>query len=164
MAHTRPAHAQDAEAIAAIYNHGIDGRTATFETRHRSAAEVREWLRHTQRLPLIVAEREGTVAAFARVLGYSDREAYRGVGELQVYVHPDHHRSGLGGTIADALADEARRRGYWKLIALVFTTNAPMLALLLRRGYREVGVHRRHGQLDGDWRDVLVLELLLDGG
>ena len=164
MAHTRPAQPRDAAAIAAIYNHGIDERVATFETRHRSAEEVREWLRQSQRVPVIVAERAGAVAAFARVLGYSDREAYSGVGELQAYVHPDHRHAGLGRQITRALAEEAGRRGYWKLLALVFTTNEPMLALLKASGYREVGVHERHGQLDGDWRDVFVLELRLGAG
>jgi len=29
-------------------------------------------------------------------------------------------------------------------------------------GFREVGVFRRHGQLDGRWRDVLLVERLLE--
>ena len=37
---TRDAAADDAAAIARIYNEGIDDRVATFETRHRTADDV----------------------------------------------------------------------------------------------------------------------------
>jgi len=35
------------------------------------------------------------------------------------------------------------------------------IALLRACGRREVGVHRRHGALDGEWKDVLVVEKIL---
>ena len=28
-------------------------------------------------------------------------------------------------------------------------------------GFREIGVYQKHGQLDGAWRDVIVVELLI---
>jgi L-amino acid N-acyltransferase YncA len=28
-------------------------------------------------------------------------------------------------------------------------------------GWREVGVHRRHGRLDGEWKDTMLVERLL---
>jgi phosphinothricin acetyltransferase len=58
----------------------------------------------------------------------------------------------------NALAAAARERGYWKLIAKVFPANEGSIALLHRCGYRDVGLHLRHGELDGEWRDVLLLE------
>ena len=164
MTHTRPAEARDAEAIAAIYNHAIEERIATFETRPRTPKDVLEALGEAARFPLIVGERGGTVIAWARVGRYSEREPYRGVGELQVYVHPDHRHGGVGREMTTAIADAARDRGYWKLIGKVFTSNDPMARLLASVGYREVGVHRRHGRLDGEWKDVLVVELELGGG
>jgi L-amino acid N-acyltransferase YncA len=68
---------------------------------------------------------------------------------------------GVGGALVDALAQAAERRGIYKLVGLLFTTNLPSITLLRGRGFREVGVHRRHGRLDGAWRDVLVMERLL---
>jgi len=29
-------------------------------------------------------------------------------------------------------------------------------------GFREVGVYERHAQLDGVWRDVVIVERLID--
>ena len=81
----RPAEPADAEAICAIYNDGIAGRSATFETRLRSTREVLAWF--DTGMPLVVAsDDDGTVVGFARVDKYSDRAAYAGVGEHAVYV------------------------------------------------------------------------------
>jgi L-amino acid N-acyltransferase YncA len=108
-----------------------------------------------------VAERESQVVGFASMSAYSDRAVYDGVGEATVYVERGHRRSGIGGTLIDTLAQAAEERGFYKLIGLLLTTNRPSIELLRGRGFREVGVHRRHGRLDGAWRDVLVMELLL---
>jgi L-amino acid N-acyltransferase YncA len=34
-------------------------------------------------------------------------------------------------------------------------------SVYVARGRREVGVYRRHAQLDGEWRDTVIVELLL---
>jgi L-amino acid N-acyltransferase YncA len=148
----------DAEAVAAIYNEGIRGRGATFQTVERSADDIAPWLDEGDRYPVIVGERDGRVVGWARVGSYSDFWAYAGVGELAIYVSADARGGGVGRALVDALADSARERGYYKLIAKVFPANETSIALLHRCGYRDVGLHLRHGQLDGEWRDVLLLE------
>jgi phosphinothricin acetyltransferase len=35
------------------------------------------------------------------------------------------------------------------------------LALHRKVGFREVGIYRRHGKLDGAWRDCVIVEKLL---
>lgn len=156
--HARP---EDAPAIAATYNHGIEERSATFETRLREPGEVLEWLGAGERFPVLVADDGDDVAGWARIGPYSPRAAYSGVGECQVYVHPAHRRRGIGAGLAQAVATEAEQHGYWKLIGRLFSDNQPSVALVRRCGFRDVGVHQRHGRLDGEWRDVLVVELLL---
>jgi L-amino acid N-acyltransferase YncA len=148
----------DAEAVAAIYNEGIRGRGATFQTAERTAEDVSPWLDQADRHPVIVAERDDRIVGWARAGSYSDFEAYAGVGELAIYVTADARSGGVGRALVDALADSARDRGYWKLIAKVFPANEASIELLHRCGYRDVGLHLRHGRLDGEWRDVLLLE------
>jgi L-amino acid N-acyltransferase YncA len=155
----RPARAADAAAIARIYNAGIAGRQATFETRPRTAQDVLQWLE--DRGPVLVADHEGTIAGFARVGAYSDREVYAGVGEYGIYVDASVRGGGVGARLLDALVEAADRAGYHKLTAKLFTSNAASLALARRCGFDEVGVHRTHARLDGEWRDVLVVERLL---
>lgn len=160
--HVREMRAGDAEAVAAVYNEGIRGRGATFRTGEQSAADVAGWADGSVRFPVVVGESEdGTVLGWARAGSYSDFEPYAGVGELAVYVSAAARGGGVGRTLVDALARAARDRGYWKLIAKVFPENTASIALLRSCGYRDVGLHHRHGQLDGEWRDVLLLELSL---
>jgi L-amino acid N-acyltransferase YncA len=155
----RPAAPPDAPEIARIYNEGIAGRQATFETRARGADEVAGWL--ADRGPLLVADDGGRILGFARVSAYSDREVYAGVGEYGIYVDAAARGAGLGARLLAALAGAAEQAGYHKLTAKLFTSNAASLALARRCGFADVGVHRRHARLDGEWRDVLVVERLL---
>jgi phosphinothricin acetyltransferase len=165
----RPAAASDAAAVARIYNEGIADRLATFETRPRSSDEVLEWL--GSGLPFLVAERDnqptspagtgGQVVAWARVSPYSDRCVYEGVGEHGVYVARAARGEGLGRLLLEALCSEAAARGFYKLTSRVFTDNGPSRAVHLAAGFEEVGVQRRHGRLDGRWKDCVLVEILL---
>jgi L-amino acid N-acyltransferase YncA len=58
---------------------------------------------------------------------------------------------------------ECEARGYWKLVSRVFPENESSRALCRALGFREVGVYRRHAKLDGQWRDCVIVELLLGG-
>ena len=156
----RPAEPRDTEAVAAIYNQGIAERQATFETRPRRPQEVAGWL--TEGRPfLVAADAEGTVLGFARVSPYSVRKAYAGVGEHGVYVAPEARGRGVGLALMEALAGAAEAAGYHKLTSRVFTTNAASLALHRAAGFTEVGIQRRHGRLDGEWKDTVLVERLL---
>jgi L-amino acid N-acyltransferase YncA len=156
----RPAAVADAAAICAIYNHGIAGRQATFETAPRSPDEILAW--YDARLPFLVADdRERGVVGFARVSAYSPRPAYAGVGEHAVYVDPGARGRGIGRLLLDELAAAAERQGLYKLTSRIFTTNAASLAAHRAAGFYEVGVQPRHGRLDGEWKDCVLVERLL---
>lgn len=155
----RPATPTDAAAIAAIYNEGIAGREATFETRPRTAAEVAPWL--DDGCPLLVAEQDGAAIGFARVSAYSDRCVYEGVGEHGVYVAGAAQGRGVGRALLEGLGAAAERDGYHKLTARIFTSNAASRAVHRAAGFDEVGIQRRHGRLDGEWRDCVLVERLL---
>lgn len=155
----RPARPDDAEAITAIFAQGIGERTATFRTIPPGPGHFAERIEEGR--AYVVAEEDGRVVAWAGAGPYDDGCIYGGVGELAVYVEPGARRRGLARAMVEALDAAAEKAGLYKLIARVFTTNQPSIALLEDCGYREVGVHRRHGRLEGEWKDVLVLERLL---
>ena len=155
----RPATPADAAALAAIYNEAIADRVATFETRPRSADETRVWI--GGRLPCVVAVRDGAVAGFARVAPYSDREACAGVGEHGVYVARAARGEGIGRLLLDEVCRAAEAAGLHKLTSRIFSDNAASIAAHEAAGFVVVGVQRRHGRLDGEWRDCVVVERLL---
>jgi L-amino acid N-acyltransferase YncA len=155
----RAAARADLAAVAAIYNRGIAERIATFETRPREPEELESWLTDGQ--PFVVAEQDGTVVGWARAGAYSDRCVYEGVGEHAVYVDPDARGAGLGRMLLVALSEASERAGLYKLTSRIFADNAASLAAHRAAGFREVGVQRRHGRLDGEWKDCVLVEKLL---
>ena len=153
----RAARADDAPAIAEIYNVGIRERTSTLETREREPAEIAERI-GSERHPFLVAELGRRVAGWAAASEYSGRDVYAGVAECSVYVDPELRGRGVGTALLEALATECARRGFHKLIGKLFATNEPSIRLVERGGFRVVGTHERHGVLDGEWRDVILVE------
>lgn len=156
---TRSAEPRDAAAIACIYNEGIADRVATFETRPRSAADIEAWFDGMH--PVVVVESAGDVIAFAATSTYRPRDCYAGIAEFSVYVLREGRGQGVGKVAMQALIEEARRSGFHKLVSRVFPENRASLRLLASAGFREVGVYEKHGQLDGAWRDVVIVERLL---
>ena len=158
----RPATAVDAEAIARIYNQGIEDRVATFETEPRTAQQIEAVLAERgEHHPTLVLERDGVVVASAGVSTYRSRPCYDGVGELSVYVERSARGTGAGTAVLQGLIDACERRGFSKLVSRVFPQNTASRALCRRLGFREVGVYHRHGKLDGAWRDCVIVERLL---
>jgi L-amino acid N-acyltransferase YncA len=150
----RAARPADAATVAEIYNQGIEERQATFETQLRDAADFAD-------AELLVAVEGERVVGWAKLGEYSPRECYSGVSEASIYVERSARGSGVGRALFEALAEDAERSGHWKLIGLLFPENEASVALCRRAGFREVGVFRRHGRLDGEWRDVLLVERLV---
>jgi phosphinothricin acetyltransferase len=148
----------DAPAIAEIYNEGIADRVATFETRTRSAAEVAAWF--NGRHPIVVIE-DGGVVAFASTSSYRDRACYAGIAEFSVYVRREARGRGLGRIAMEALIQAAADSKIWKLVSRVFVENTASRTLLRSAGFREVGTYEKHAKLDGQWRDVVIVERLL---
>jgi L-amino acid N-acyltransferase YncA len=157
----RPAQPDDAEAIASIYNQGIEDRQATFQTRLHDPGELE--LKTEQRGgQLIVSERGGAVIGWAGMSGYDDpADYYAGIAECAVYVAREARGQGAGAELLEGLAVEAQKFGIHKLVAKIFTSNVASLALFRGSGFRVVGTHLRHGNLEGEWKDVIVLERLL---
>jgi phosphinothricin acetyltransferase len=158
--HLRLATTEDAAAIASIYNQGIEDRIATFETRLRTPQEIEQWFDGVH--PIVVLETdEQQVIAFASTSIYRPRPCYAGIAEFSVYVERAYRGCGAGRLTLERLLQEAQQAGFWKLVSRVFVENVASRALLRRLGFREVGVYEKHAQLDGVWRDVVIVERLL---
>jgi L-amino acid N-acyltransferase YncA len=154
----RPLGPDDYPAVARIFAEGIATGDATFET---TVPDWEAW--DAAHLPehRLVAELDGEVAGWTAVVPYSRRVVYRGVGEESVYVAAAARGRGIGRALLGALTESARAGGLWTLQASVFPENEASLALHRSLGFREVGVRERIAQLDGVWRDVVLLELRL---
>jgi L-amino acid N-acyltransferase YncA len=144
----------DWPAVREIYEEGIRGGDATFET------EAPSWERWDVAHPALrlVAEHDGAVAGWAALSPVSERCCYLGVGEVSVYVAENARSAGLGRALLDELVRRSEETGYWTLTAGVFPENEASIRLHTACGFREVGVRERLGELRGVWRDVVLLE------
>jgi L-amino acid N-acyltransferase YncA len=143
---------------ASIFAEGIASGNGTFET---TVPSWEDW--DAGHLPehRFVAELDDEVAGWIAVVPYSRRAVYRGVGEESVYVAERARGRGVGRALLSTLIASARDGGLWTLQAGIFPENEASLALHRLLGFREVGTRERIGQLDGAWRDVVLLELRL---
>jgi len=155
----RPATRDDAPAIARIYNQGIADRTATFETRPRTAEDVLAWFDGVH--SVVVVEDDVGVLAFAATFSYRSRECYAGIAEVSVYVAKAARGRGAGRMALGTLIAHAEKAGCWKLVSRVFPENQASRRLIRSLGFREVGTYQKHGKLDGAWRDVIIVERLI---
>ncbi len=171
-----PLTAADWPAAARIYEAGIAGGNATFES---EAPSWEEWSGKRAGYPVLVAragdaedageggpdsaagDRDGGGEAlgWAALGPVSSRAVYRGVGEVSIYVDPACARRGVGRALLQALIETSEREGFWTLRAGIFPENLASIAVHERCGFQLVGVSRRIGQMsDGRWRDVLWFE------
>ena len=161
----RAATTDDAQAVAAIYNEGVESRTATFETTRCSAAKMAERIAATAPPHCyLVATKADAVIGWAATYPYSPRPVYAGIAEYSVYVASVAHGLGVGRALLAALLDQARAHGLRKVTSRIFPENTASLTLAERSGFRVVGTHLAHAQLDGQWRDVVTVEVLLHPG
>ena len=159
----RPANQADVLDITRIYNEGIRDRLATLETEERTPEERLAWLEaRGERHPVLVAEQEGAVVGWGSLNSFNPRPAYSHVADFSVYVGQEARGAGVGKALLAALITQARELGYHKLVLAAFPHNAAGMRLYNRFGFREVGVYREQGLLDGRWVDVIIMERLLE--
>ena len=70
----------------------------------------------------------------------------------------------FGKALLQSLIDVAAQQGYWKLMGRIFVFNQASRTLCKGFGFREVGIHEKHGKLDGKWTDVVEVERLIPRG
>ena len=152
---TRPTVEADMPAVLSIYAEGLATRNATFETRVPTADELRSrWLPDLA----WVAEVDGEVVGWTAITPVSPRECYAGVGESSVYVAEAARGRGVGKALLFTQVTEADKAGMWTLQTSIFPENRASLALHHSAGYRTLAVRTRVAQLDGTWRDTVLLE------
>jgi L-amino acid N-acyltransferase len=159
----RPATAADLAAIAEIYTDAILNTTATFDTKAKTADDLRAWFEgHDARHPFLVADAgDAGVVAWAALHPWSDRCAYADTAEISVYVHPQHRGRGAGRTIVGALIAAGRDAKLHTVLARISAGNAASLRLHESYGFKMVGTMKEVGRKFGRFIDVHVMQLVL---
>ena len=142
-------------SVKTIYESGIATRNATFQS---TAPEWEEWDKgHVSSCRLVAIEKD-QILGWAALSAVSGRCVYAGVAEVSVYVHPDARGKGVGHQLLQALIQDSEKNGFWTLQAGIFPENTSSIRIHEKNGFRMIGRREKIGQMDGKWRDTLLLE------
>lgn len=145
----------DWDAVLRIYGEGIATRNATFTTEAPSREHLdAQWLPNHR----WVATIDDVVVGWAALSPVSGRDCYRGVAENSVYVADGMRGRGVGKALLRKQVMAADADGLWTLQTSIFPENRASVSLHHSAGFRTIGIREKIAQLDGIWRDTVLLE------
>ncbi len=150
-----PMQPTDWAAVAGIYAQGLATRLATFET---EVPSWQTWDAGKRADCRLLAKINGEIVGWAALSPVSKRAVYRGVAEVSVYVAEKARGQGTGSALLGALVSASEDAGIWTLTASIFPENEASIHLHQKHGFRLLGRRDRIAQLDGVWRDTVLLE------
>lgn len=153
----RPMESSDWDAVAKIYQEGMDTNLATFQT---ECPPYEEWnASHLKCCRLVAVDSDGSVIGWAALSPVSSRCVYAGVAEISVYISFDQQGKGVGSALLVALADASEKEGVWTLQSGIMADNAASIRLHEKAGYRMIGYREKVGcDRNGVWRDTVLME------
>lgn len=152
----RHMHAEDGKRVIEIFKQGIDGGNATFDT---DAPNWENWDMTFLHVCRWVLEDEGeNVVGWAALKPMSSRECYKGVAEVSIYLHDSVQGKGLGTVLMKKLILDSEEHGFWTLQSGIFPENEASIAIHSKLGFRTVGTRERIAEMNGVWRDVVLME------
>ncbi|AZZ95240.1 GNAT family N-acetyltransferase [Hahella sp. KA22] len=158
----RPAQEADLQAVVDIYNSTVASRQVTADTEEVPAASRRDWfLRHTSERPLLVAERAGHILGWISFEPYHSRPAYRHTAELSIYLAPEQRGKGMGARLLSHAITLAPQLGVTALVGVIFSHNAPSLALFRKHGFQCWGELPNVAEMDNALYSVTLMGLSL---
>lgn len=141
--------------VEAIYLDGIKTKHATFET---ASPGWDKWNKSHLDICRFVLKQDNNIIGWAALSPYSKRFVYRGVAEVSIYLAHTATGNGFGTFLLDQLIADSETNGVWTLQAGIFPENIASIIIHKKLGFREVGVRKKLGQMDGIWRNVALLE------
>lgn len=146
-----------------IYNREVLETAHTFDLHPRTLEDQSRYIEdRSGGLIVLAAESDdGEIVGFGSISFYRDRPGYRTSVENSVYVHPDHHREGVGSALLAALIENARAHGFHAMFARIVDAQEASVELHRRHGFEMVGIEREAGRKFGKFRDVALMQRLL---
>ena len=158
----RSAQVSDAAEMLAIYAPFVTHSAISYELEPPTEAEFAAKIeRNTAIGPWLVMARGGDIAGYAYASEFRSRDGYATTRETTVYVHPDHHRAGVGRELMTALLDEIARRGARMAIAVIGLPNEASVALHEALGFTYVGTLHDVARKFASWHDEGFWEMRL---
>ena len=143
------------EFVKNIYEQGIATGNATFQT---YTPTWKEWdeshLQHSR----VVGVVNNEVIGWAALTPVSGRCVYAGVAEVSIYINTLFSGKGYGKKFLESLITISELNNIWTLTVGIFPENKASISIHEKSGFKILGTREKIGQMNGKWRDVLLLE------
>ncbi|HPW88186.1 MAG TPA: N-acetyltransferase family protein [Kaistella chaponensis] len=152
----RPMQPEDGEKVIEIFEEGIAGGNATFD---QSAPSWEVWDQKFFNVCRFVLETEDhEILGWAALQPVSNRDCFKGVAEISIYMKNAAQGKGFGSMLLKKLVLDSEEHQFWTLQSGIFPENEPSIIIHKKLGFREVGRREKLGQMNGVWRDIILLE------
>ncbi len=159
MLTVRKATLADLPAITDIYNEAILTTNATFDSEPKTTAEQESWFKgHDLRHPILVAENERGVVAWASLSEWSTRCAYSDTAELSIYVKQPFRGQGTGKRLMAEIVAAGRKAGLHTVLSRITEGNAASVHLHELEGFNTIGIMREVGYKFEQLLDVRMMQ------
>ena len=160
---TRLAIRNDLPAILDISNWAAIHTPANFAIEPETLESWTQSFDQTHRMyPWLVAVDDADrVIGFAKASPHKGRCAYAWTAEVSVYIHPDHHRHGVGTSLYAQLIPLLQAQGYVTLIAGITVPNPASERLHESFGFKRCATFERVGWKFDAWHHVGYWEAIL---
>ena len=149
----------DLPPMTEIYNEAVLTTAATFDTEPKSVVERQAWFEeHTSRYPVLVAELDNVIVAWASVSRWSPKLAYDGTIEISLYVGSRYRGKGIGKQLMAAILAEGQQNGFHTVLARITEGNQISVRLHEAFEFELVGVMREVGYKFNRWLDVYLMQ------
>ena len=152
----RPMQPEDGEKVIEIFEEGIAGGNATFD---QSTPSWEVWDQKFFNVCRFVLETEDhEILGWAALQPVSNRDCFKGVAEISIYMKNAAQGKGFGSMLLKKLVLDSEEHQFWTLQSGIFPENEPSIIIHKKLGFREVGRREKLGQMNGVWRDIILLE------
>ena len=158
-----PASADDAAAIAAIWNPVIRDTTITFNSVEKTELDIVAMIaeRHAAGYEFLVAKQGDTLLGFASYGQFRGGVGYSYTKEHTVFLADSAQGKGVGRALLSALESHARANDVHSLIACVSDDNSTAIEFHKALGYKQVGHIPQSGRKFGRWLGMVFLQKIL---
>ena len=147
---------EDGEVVLKIFQEGIDSENATFD-KEPPSWEVWD-TKHFNLCRWILEDENNEIVGWAAIQPVSNRDCFRGVAEVSIYLTGKAQGKGLGQMLLQKLILDSEENEFWTLQSGIFPENEASIAVHHKLGFVTIGRREKIAEMNDKWRDIILLE------
>ena len=159
----RNAKKENVPSILEIVNYEIKNSTVLYDYKERAYEFQLNWFlnKSKEKMPVIVAEKEGEILGFGTFGIFRPWDAYQHSVEHSIYVHRKSRGQGIGKLLLTELINTAKKDGFHTMIAGIDASNEKSILFHKNFGFDEIGTFKEVGYKFDKWLDLTFMQLFL---